>query len=87
MRKRLIVLQLVIIFLTYPYEIFAQQSENEHHHHGHVYELGLSLGLAHLKEEGDNAIGSHIHLLRRLGTGNELERIASMFYKLDAVFD
>lgn len=80
MSKRLIWLQLTIILLTYPHAIFAQQLKNERHHHNeHVYELGISLGLAHLKKEGDNAIGSHVHIFKRLGSGNELERIAIGF--------
>lgn len=56
---------------------FGQSTEHESHHHADSeYELGISFGLSHLTDEGENALGSHIHLLRRLGSEELSEKIA-----------
>lgn len=47
-----------------------------HHHHGHNYELGLSLGYTHLTEDKINAPSSHLHLTRRLGSENAIQRFS-----------
>jgi hypothetical protein len=48
----------------------AALSEEEHHHdahEGHEWELGISVGYANLKTEGEEGGNLHLHLLKRLG--------------------
>ncbi len=75
MRIRLIWCLLTVIIVDAG-EIMGQQIEHKHHHHDHLYELGVSLGLVHLMEDDINTTSSHVHLFRRLGSENYLEKTA-----------
>jgi len=56
---------------------FGQISgQKPHHHEGKKYELGLSLSLAHMEKENENALNTHIHLMRRFDPDNNWKRIA-----------
>ena len=67
---------LLIIVITNPGKLIGQEQKHEHHHHEHSYEIGISLGLVHLKQDGINAPSTHVHLFKRLGSENYLKRVA-----------
>ena len=59
--------------------VFAEeQQQHDQAHHGHDtsgLELGISTGYVHLDEEGEDALGLHLHLMKRLsdkGIGSRL---------------
>jgi len=73
------------LFYTFPIifsvilsnNIFGQVSEHDYHHHADSeYELGISIGIAHLVHENENPLSAHIHLMRRLGSEKMWERIS-----------
>lgn len=55
----------------------GQTVGHESHHHAHSdYELGVSLGIANLIDEDEYAPSMHLHISKRLGSSELLERIS-----------
>lgn len=69
-RLKTAVAGLALIVLLHAPTARCQAIEHEHQHgghggHDHIYELGLSTGFVHMKPEGESAVGTHLHLIRR----------------------
>ena len=69
----------ILVFGILCHTALGQTSDHHHHHEDHLYELGLSLGLAHLERESDNAFGTHLHLMRRMADEGPGEKAALGF--------
>ena len=64
----------------------AALSEEDHHggHEGHEWELGVSVGYANLKTEGEEGTNLHLHLLKRL-EGDGFEKYFSVGFGAEVI--
>ena len=57
----------------------------EHGRHSHIYELGLSTGFVRMEPEGESALGTHLHFIRRF-RGEGIERFLGLGVGFEAIF-
>ncbi|MBN2001149.1 hypothetical protein JW935_26640 [candidate division KSB1 bacterium] len=69
-----------LIFVLFSSVAFCQLHSHHHHHEGHKYEVGLSIGAAHLDREGETVPSTHIHAMRRIGEKTALGLGAEYFF-------
>jgi hypothetical protein len=70
--------------------LITQAYCQESHEHGHMHDskgvaLGTSVGYVHLLEEDENALGIHLHLMKRLGE-NDLRKHFSVGLGTEVIF-
>ncbi|MBI9071850.1 MAG: hypothetical protein JEY94_09640 [Melioribacteraceae bacterium] len=65
------------VVINAQHEKHDHEQEHEGHAHGsHDYEFGISVGMAHLSEEDENAPSAHLHLLKSLGSEGMLSKFS-----------
>lgn len=68
---------LLFLLFVAPCTLSAQHHIHEGHSHSHSdFEIGLSVGIANLVDENENAPSAHLHFLRKVGSEGLLNRIS-----------
>ncbi|UCG58128.1 MAG: hypothetical protein JSU70_01215 [Phycisphaerales bacterium] len=83
-----LIVSFIVLFHTSTGCCEPMEREHEHAEHGghdRVYELGVSTGFVRMEPEGQSAVGTHLHLIRRF-QGEDIRRFFGLGIGFETVF-
>jgi len=88
LKRTTIVLAFIVLLHTSTSCCERMQHEHEfgeHRLHSHTFEFGVSTGFVRLEPEGESAVGTHLHLIRRF-QGDALSRFLGLGIGFETIF-
>ena len=88
LKRTIVILGLILLLpasIAYCEPVQHEHETGEHGQHSHIYELGFSTGFVRMEPEGEYAMGTHLHFIRRL-RGEGIRRFLGFGIGFETIF-